>query len=246
MSKKTLKIALLGYGKMGKEIERIASDRGHEIVAILDKNRKEFGTLSHADVAIEFSIPSAAVSNIEKCFDHNIAVVVGTTGWYKDYERLAERARIEKQALFTATNFSLGVNLFFRLNGILASWMNKYEEYQPRMNEMHHIHKLDAPSGTAITLADYVIKEINRIEKWELLEDGERSGDDHSLPIYSIREGEVPGTHEMIYDGPFDEIIVRHEAKNRSGFALGSVIAAEFVAGKTGVFGMNDLLGFNS
>jgi 4-hydroxy-tetrahydrodipicolinate reductase len=244
MAEEILKIALIGYGKMGRAIEKIAISRGHEICARHETQPSSAEEMNGAHVAIEFSVPAAAVSNIEACFKLNVPVVVGTTGWYDQYDRLAKIAKTEQKGLFTATNFSLGVNLFFRINRIMASWMNKYPDYQTSMEEIHHIHKLDAPSGTAITLAEHLLAELDQIKKWKLTENEEDTCSANELPIYSSREGEVPGTHIVRYEGPADLIELKHEAKNREGFALGAVMAAEFMKGKSGVYGMNDLLGF--
>lgn len=230
---------------MGRTIERIALERGHQICARLDHSPKSASELGEADVAIEFTIPSAAVQNIERCFEFNVPVVVGTTGWYQHYQALAQRARDEQKGLFTASNFSVGVNLFFRINEILASMMNAAPEYGVRMEEIHHIHKLDAPSGTAITLAEKIIAALKRKKEWALSE-GEMAASrpNEILDIHSKRLDEVPGTHSVIWESPVDRIYLEHEALCRDGFALGAVMAAEYMAGKKGVYGMNDLLGF--
>lgn len=244
MAEERLKIALIGYGKMGRAIENIAINRGHEICARLESLPSSAKEMNGAHVAIEFSVPSAVVSNIEACFRFNVPVVVGTTGWYDEYDRIAKMAKTEQKGLFTATNFSLGVNLFFRINRIMASWMNKYPDYHTSMQEIHHKHKLDAPSGTAITLAEHLLVELEQLKNWKLIENEQGMYSANELPIYSSREGEVPGTHVVRYNGPTDLIELKHEAKNRDGFALGAVMAAEFMKGKSGTYGMNDLLGF--
>lgn len=231
---------------MGKTIERIALERGHHVVARLDNSPEQASDLGGAEVAIEFTIPSAAVGNIERCFDLNVPVVVGTTGWYEHYTELAERARKEQKGLFTASNFSVGVNLFFRINELLASMMNSAPEYDVRMEEIHHVHKLDAPSGTAITLAERIIAAFERKKQWNLKEeaDSNETGEKDYLEILSKRIDEVPGTHSVLWESPVDQIYLEHVAKSRDGFALGAVMAAEFMTGKKGVYGMNDLLGF--
>ncbi|MCE7070310.1 MULTISPECIES: 4-hydroxy-tetrahydrodipicolinate reductase [Dyadobacter] len=235
-----MRILLLGYGKMGKTIEKIALERGHSIVGKIDiDNRSEMDALQPADVdvAIEFSAPEAAYHNITYCLKKGWPVVSGTTGW------LEHRAEIEKLcvqqngAFFYASNYSIGVNLFFRLNRQLARLMNGhgYEQY---MTEIHHIHKLDAPSGTAITLAEAITDEIDNLEGWKLAPETE-SG---YLQITSKREGEVPGTHIVRYESEVDTIEISHTAHSRAGFALGAVVSAEWLPGRNGVFGMNDLL----
>lgn len=235
-----MRILLLGYGKMGKTIEKIALERGHSIVGKIDiDNRSEMDALQPADVdvAIEFSAPEAAYHNITYCLKKGWPVVSGTTGW------LEHRAEIEKLcvqqngAFFYASNYSIGVNLFFRLNRQLARLMNGrgYEQY---MTEIHHIHKLDAPSGTAITLAEAITDEIDNLEGWKLAPETE-SG---YLQITSKRDGEVPGTHIVRYESEVDTIEISHTAHSRAGFALGAVVSAEWLPGRNGVFGMNDLL----
>jgi len=238
-----MKIALLGYGKMGKAIEQIAVSRGHQIVLKVDeRNANSFSDaeLMLAEVAIEFSTPSSAVSNIMRCFQCHVPVVVGTTGWLDKLEEVKQACIEQEQAFFYASNFSIGVNVFFRLNEQLARMMNGYGEYDVRMEEIHHVHKLDAPSGTAITLANGIIKRLERKQKWV---EGEKAAPGE-IPIVSKREGEVPGTHVITYTSAVDTITISHEAHSRQGFALGAVVAAEWLPGRTGVFGMNDLLGF--
>lgn len=230
-----MKIALLGYGKMGKVIERIALERGHEIVLRKD----EFNTydgLSTADVAIDFSVPSAAVNNISAAFNANVPVVSGTTGWLEHYDKMIALCNEKKGGFISSSNFSLGVNIFFGLNEYLAKIMNQFDSYKVSMEEIHHIHKLDAPSGTAISLAQGVIQNSNYAE-WTL-EDAKNN----QIHIEAKRIGEVPGTHTVNYDSAIDSIEIKHTAHNREGFALGAVIAAEWLAGKQGIFTMKDVL----
>lgn len=235
-----MRIALIGYGKMGKEIEAIALKRGHEIVLKVNKTNTETITandLKKADVAIEFSTPHTTLENIKKCFDAGLPVVVGTTGWYEHFEDIKRNCEQKQGGLFHATNFSLGVNLFFKVNSYLAELMNKYPDYNVSMEEIHHIHKLDKPSGTAITLANQVLEKIERKKNWSI-----EKNDKDTLFIKDIREGEVPGTHIIKYKSEVDDIEIMHKAHNRKGFALGAVIAAEFLTGKTGIYTMQDLL----
>ena len=226
-----MKIALIGYGKMGHAVESTALHRGHTIVCTVD-NPEQWETnanlLRQANVAIEFSQPTVAASNIRRCLEIGLHIVCGTTGWYDTYDELAELCRQRNGALLTATNFSIGMNIMFAINERLAELMRSHSEYRVDITETHHIHKLDAPSGTAITLQQ------------QITERGERKVDD--VPITSIREGEVPGTHTVRYDSPIDTITLTHEAHSREGLAQGAVIAAEFLAGKKGVFTMKDLL----
>ncbi|WP_289662873.1 4-hydroxy-tetrahydrodipicolinate reductase [Flavobacterium panacagri] len=230
-----MKIALLGYGKMGKVIERIALERGHEIVLKKD----EFNTydgLSKADVAIDFSVPSAAVSNISAAFNANVPVVSGTTGWLEHYDEMIALCNEKKGGFISSSNFSLGVNIFFGLNEYLAKIMKQFDSYKVSMEEIHHIHKLDAPSGTAISLAQGVI-ENSGYTNWTLDE-----AKDNEIRIEAKRIGEVPGTHTVNYDSAIDSIEIKHTAHNREGFALGAVVAAEWLAGKQGIFSMKDVL----
>jgi 4-hydroxy-tetrahydrodipicolinate reductase len=235
-----MKIALIGYGKMGKEIEKIALSRKHEIVLKVDKDNSEqihLDDLKKADVAIEFSTPHTVVDNIKKSILAQVPVVVGTTGWYDNFETVKHFCEEKHGGLFHATNFSLGVNLFFKVNSYLAELMNRYEGYDVSMEEIHHIHKLDKPSGTAITLANQVIEKMDRKTKWSISEK-----DNSTLFIKDIREGEVPGTHIIKYHSDVDDIEIMHKAHNRLGFALGAVIAAEFLKGKKGIYTMNDII----
>lgn len=236
-----MKIALIGYGKMGKEIEQIAVSRGHEIVLKVDVSNASTYTvadLKKTDVAIEFSTPESAVRNIYKCFEANVPVVVGTTGWLDKIEEVKKRCTEDNQTLFYASNYSIGVNLFFKLNEFLARMMNHYPDYNVTMEEIHHVHKLDAPSGTAISLANQVIERIDAKQKWV----NDITEDKKELSIVSKRLDEVPGTHTVTYGSQVDEISITHIAHNRKGFALGAVIAAEYVKDKKGIFGMNDLM----
>jgi len=238
-----MNIALIGYGKMGHEIEQAALSRGHRIVAAIDVNNlDDFDSeeFCSADVAIEFTRPDVAVGNLYRCFAAGVPVVCGTTGWSAKLDEVRRQMEKADGTLFWASNFSLGVNLFFALNKKLAQMMNTFPDYNVRMVEVHHIQKLDAPSGTAITLAEGIIENLDRKTAWEKEVE---TAVDH-LAIASIREGTVPGTHEVIYESDVDTISIKHEAKNRRGLALGAVIAAEFTAGKKGFWGMNDMLTF--
>lgn len=236
-----MNIALIGYGKMGKEIEQIAISRGHKIVLTVDAhNAKTFTNdeLKKADVAIEFSTPDAALSNIYKCFEAGVPVVVGTTGWLNKLEEVKNACTDKKQTLFYTSNYSIGVNLFFKLNQQLAKLMNSHKEYDVKMEEIHHIHKLDAPSGTAISLANQVIENIDTKDKWV----NNVTNNINELSIISKRLDEVPGTHTVTYGSDIDEISITHIAYNRKGFAMGAVVAAEWVKDKKGIFGMDDLM----
>lgn len=238
-----MKIALIGYGKMGKEIEKIAIERGHQIVSIIDVESKDnFNSpeFQSADVAIEFSQPSVAFENYKKCFSAGVPVVSGTTGWLEHLEEIKAICRNEGKTFFYASNYSLGVNVFFAVNKYLARIMEQFPAYDVRMQETHHIHKLDAPSGTAISLAEGIIENMERKTSWM---EGQ-SSDPSVLSIESLREGEVPGIHEIFYESEADTISIKHDAKNRKGFALGAVIAAEFTKGKTGFLTMNDIFNF--
>ncbi|MES2761268.1 MAG: 4-hydroxy-tetrahydrodipicolinate reductase [Bacteroidota bacterium] len=235
-----MNIALLGYGKMGKEIETIALKRGHTIVLKVDETNASTFTnedLKKADVAIEFSTPHTVLSNIKKCFEAQVPIVVGTTGWYDEFEMIQELCLQKNAALFHATNFSVGVNLFFKVNSYLAELMNKYDTYNVEMEEIHHIHKLDKPSGTAISLANQILEKIDRKTKWSITD---KNAD--TLFIKDVREGEVPGTHILKYTSDVDDIEIMHKAHSRKGFALGAVIAAEYIKDKKGIFTMNDLI----
>ena len=230
-----MKIALLGYGKMGKVIERIALERGHEIVLKKDEFNT-FDGLDTADVAIDFSVPMAAVPNISACFNTGVPVVSGTTGWLDQYDEMIALCNEKKGGFISTSNFSLGVNIFFQLNEYLAKIMATLDSYNVKMEEIHHIHKLDEPSGTAISLAKGIIENSN-YNNWTL-----ETAKEGEIFIDAIREGEVPGTHTVTYDSMVDSIEIKHTAHNREGFALGAVIAAEWLAGKQGIFSMKDVL----
>jgi 4-hydroxy-tetrahydrodipicolinate reductase len=235
-----MNIALLGYGKMGKEIEAIALQRGHTIVLKVDETNASTFTndeLKKADVAIEFSTPHTVVSNIKKCFDAQVPIAVGTTGWYDSFTEIEKECQQKNGALFHSTNFSLGVNLFFKMNTYLAELMNKYDSYNVEMEEIHHIHKLDKPSGTAISLANQVLDKIERKKNWSITDNNS-----DTLFIKDVREGEIPGTHIIKYSSAVDDIEIMHKAHNRKGFALGAIIAAEYIKDKKGIFTMNDLI----
>ena len=231
-----MKIALLGYGRMGKAIEQIANERGHTIVAKIDKNDNQ-GKLSEAEVAINFSIPDAAVANIKAAMEKQIPVVCGTTGWLEQLKEVEDFCLQNKTAFLYASNFSVGVNLFFKLNEVLAKLMHPHKNYSAAMKEIHHIHKLDAPSGTAITLAEGIFDQ-SKYTDWSI----DDTKGDITLPIAVERTGEVPGTHSIEYKSSVDSISIQHEAHSRQGFALGAVIAAEWIQDKKGVFTMNDVL----
>ena len=230
-----MKIALLGYGKMGKLIEQIATERGHQIAAIkdIDRPQPDYGQV---DVAIDFSTPEVAVENITDCLQNGIPVISGTTGWLDQYEEVSSLCKQMDGAFLYASNFSLGVNVFFALNRYLAKLMGDLPQYQVKMEETHHIHKLDAPSGTAITLAEGIIKN-SAYESW-----GDQAATDRTIPIESKRIGEVPGIHLVQYSSKVDDIEIQHSAHSREGFALGAVIAAEWILGRKGVYGMEDVL----
>jgi 4-hydroxy-tetrahydrodipicolinate reductase len=236
-----MKIALLGYGKMGKEIEKICVERKHEICLIIDidsLNKLTLQNLRKADVAIDFSIPETAYSNIMKCFEADVPVVSGTTGWLDKLDAVIEHCRKNGKTFFCASNYSIGVNIFFEINRRLARLMNNIPEYDVSVEEIHHIYKLDAPSGTAISIANDIIGNLDRKIKWQL----NSSDDQTTLRIDAIREGEVPGIHKVKYDSPVDTIEIKHSAKNRKGLALGAVLAAEFLCGKKGYYTMKDLM----
>ncbi|MBN1186069.1 MAG: 4-hydroxy-tetrahydrodipicolinate reductase [Bacteroidales bacterium] len=237
-----MKIALIGYGKMGREIEKIALDRKHEIALKIDiDNLHEFTkeNLQKCDVAIEFTIPETAYNNFLKCLEAGIPLVAGTTGWLDKYEEVIKYVKTNGKTFFYASNYSLGVNIFFNLNIHLAKIMNKFADYEVSMEELHHIHKKDAPSGTAISLANDLLENLDRKSEWKL--DEPSTG--KMVGIKAVREDEIPGTHIIKYHTDIDDIEIQHVAHNRKGFALGAVLAAEFIKDKTGVFSMKDLLG---
>jgi 4-hydroxy-tetrahydrodipicolinate reductase len=230
-----MKIALLGYGKMGQVIERIAIERGHEII-LKKEEHNSFDGLANADVAIDFSVPAAAVLNISNCLNNNVPVISGTTGWLEQYNNMVELCTKNKGAFISSSNFSLGVNIFFEINEYLAKMMSKLNSYSVHMEEIHHTQKLDAPSGTAISLAKGIIENSSYTE-WTLNDPNAKQ-----IHIEAKRIGSVPGTHTVNYNSTVDSIEIKHTAHNREGFALGAVIAAEWIIGKQGVFSMKDVL----
>ncbi len=239
-----MKIALIGYGKMGKAIEAIAIERGHEIVLKIGIENMEDLTptaLQAAEVAIEFTGPESAFKNISFSLEQQVPVVSGSTGWLQQYEKVARLAAEQNTGLLYASNFSLGVNIFFEVNKLLAKLMAPYPEYKTRVTEIHHTAKLDAPSGTAITLAEQILQENPSKNKWI----NEPSDNPGELPIESLRIDPAPGTHTITYQSAIDTLRIEHEAHSRQGFALGAVLAAEFLAGKQGVFTMKDVLGLS-
>ena len=238
-----MKIALLGYGKMGKAIEEIALQKGHEIVLrITDQNLEDLTkeNLQKADVAIEFSSPESAVSNILFCLNNSVPVVSGTTGWLSQLKIIEEKCKGENGTFLYASNFSVGVNIFFELNKKLALLMNHHKDYKIQLEEIHHTEKKDAPSGTAITLAEQIIATSTQKNKW-VNTDSEK---ENEVPIISKRIDEVAGTHSVKYSSSIDDIEIIHTAHNRKGFAQGAVLAAEFIAAKKGIFSMKEVLGF--
>jgi 4-hydroxy-tetrahydrodipicolinate reductase len=245
-----MKIALLGYGKMGQIIERFATERGHEIVLKISiDNVEDFTTenLQKADVAIDFSAPDAAVGNIYKCFEANLPVVVGTTGWYGNLQEIKNDCLSSNNTLLYGSNFSIGVNLFFHLNKILAKLMNNYPAYEVQVEEIHHTQKLDAPSGTAMTIAEDIIEELDRKAEWlnevvgtpipEIIKN-------EQLLIESHRIENVPGTHTVVYSSEVDDIEIKHTAHSRAGFALGAIVAAEWLENKKGFYNIADIFNF--
>jgi 4-hydroxy-tetrahydrodipicolinate reductase len=231
-----MKIALLGYGKMGKTIEKIAIKRGHDVVLTIDKDDNDYD-ITKADVAIDFSIPNVAFNNISNCINNKVPVVSGTTGWLDKYDDAVALCKEKNGAFIYASNYSLGVNIFFELNKTLAKMMSALEQYDVSMEEIHHTQKLDAPSGTAISLAKGVIEQHEGYSHWKLDEKA-----NNTIPIVAKRIEDVPGTHTVTYKSEVDTINIEHIAHTRQGFALGAVVAAEWIAGKTGVFTMNDVL----
>lgn len=236
-----MKIALLGYGRMGKAIEEIAIDRGHEIVARISpshKTLKDLSDLDRVDVAIDFSLPESAYENIGFCLELGIPVISGTTGWLDRYEEVVKKCEEQNASFLYSSNFSLGVNLFFELNKKLAELIGPFDQYKVRMKEVHHLQKLDAPSGTAISLAEQLIDK-KLASNWTI---DPKDQDIENLKIEVVREEGIPGTHEIKYDSEVDDIVIRHTAHNRKGFALGAVIASEWIQNKSGVFSMRDVL----
>lgn len=233
-----MKIALFGYGKMGKEIEQIALKRGHEIVLKIRENEKY--DISKADIGIDFSVPNAALHNIISCFKNNIPVVSGTTGWLDEFDKALTICKENKGSFIYASNFSIGVNLFFELNKSLAKMMNPHKDYSLDVEEIHHTKKLDTPSGTAISIAEQIIKNSSKSD-WELIENSVNQ-DSNSVPISAKRILDTPGTHKVSYTSEIDSIEIKHIANNRKGFALGAIIAAEWLIKKNGIYTMKDVL----
>jgi 4-hydroxy-tetrahydrodipicolinate reductase len=240
---KTMKIALIGYGRMGHAVEETAIKRGHTVSLIIDiDNASDLNArnLEGIDAAIEFSLPGAAFKNISICLESRIPVVSGTTGWLKDYNKAVKICNESGSSFIHSSNYSIGVNLLFKLNSELAKQMNKYRDYTVSIEEIHHTKKLDAPSGTAITLADGIKNQHQGYKGWCF----ENEKAENMIPIHSIREGSVPGIHTVSWNSEVDTISLKHETKNRNGLALGAVVAAEFIHNRKGVFTMNDVLGF--
>lgn len=238
-----MKIALLGYGKMGKTIEKIAVQKGHEI-AYKTSEEIDLEQLLKVEVAIDFSVPEVAFQHISTCLNNNIPIVSGTTGWLEKYPEAVKICKENKGVFLYASNFSPGVNLFFELNKKLAQMMSPFEEYQVEIEETHHTEKLDAPSGTAISLAEQVVKNSTKTN-WKLLDEPsteEKQSENDQVPIIAKRIANVPGTHVVKYTSEIDDIEIKHTAHSREGFAKGAVMAAEWLPGKTGVFGMKDVL----
>ena len=249
-----MKIAILGYGKMGKIIEKIAQDRKHEIVLKIDvTNKDELTTenLRKADVAIEFSTPDTVLDHIEACFEAKVPIIVGTTGWYGQLQNIKNSCESSGSTMLYGSNFSVGVNVFFHINKILAKLMNNYPYYDVQVEEIHHTQKLDSPSGTAITIAEGIVEGLDRKKEWVniLTTDGNEGADDmvkaDQLLIESLRIENVPGTHTIVYDSEVDSIEFKHTAHNRNGFALGAVLAAEWVQGKKGFYSVKDMFNFS-
>ncbi len=245
-----MNIALLGYGKMGRLIEQFALSRGHAVVLKIDAFNPEdlnVENLRKADVAIDFSTPSSVSQNIAACFEANVPIVVGTTGWYGRLQEVKDACISGNNSLLYASNFSIGVNVFFFVNKVLARLMNRYPQYDVQVEEIHHTHKLDSPSGTAMTIAEDIIAGLDRKSEWvnELIgSEKEVINGPEQLLIESHRIEEVPGTHTVVYSSEVDEIEFKHTAHNRSGFALGAVLAAEWLSGKTGFYSINDMFDF--
>lgn len=236
-----MKIALIGYGRMGKEVEAVAHERGHYVQARIDNDRDwelQADVLRNADVAVEFSVPGTAVSNILKCFDLNLPVVCGTTGWTSEMDHIKDVCLNKNQSFIYAPNFSIGVNVFFEINKNLARLMKNFRDYEISIEEAHHILKLDAPSGTAIRLANDITEVIEHKKGWS---ENPQAGSEE-IGITSIREGNIPGEHTVKYESSFDSIEITHKAKSRKGFAVGAMLAAEWIADKKGFYGMSDFL----
>jgi len=245
-----MNIALIGYGKMGQIIEKFAIDRNHEIVLIVDENNREQVTveeLQQADVAIDFSTPNAVLENIAFCFKANVPVIIGTTGWYEKLDDIKEQCLANNHTLMYGSNFSIGVNIFFHINKLLAKAMNPYKQYEVQVEEIHHTHKLDAPSGTAITIAEGILENYDSKSTWinNVIGEDETIPKNDQLLIESHRLEDVPGTHTVLYSSEVDQIEFKHTAHSRSGFALGAVIAAEWLNDKTGFYNVKDMFKFD-
>ena len=237
-----MKIALIGYGKMGKAIEEIAISRGHEIThRFSSSNPIQTNNLSDSDVAIEFTRPNLAIEHIHYCINQNLPIVVGTTSWQDKLSDVCDFVNSNKGALLHASNFSVGVNIFFELNRVLAKLMSNQPEYKIEAEEIHHVQKLDAPSGTAVSLLNDILEENKNYSDWQVVSNFNES-DSKKIPVIAKREPDVPGTHEINYSSEIDTITIKHIAHNRKGFALGAVLAAEFLNGKSGVYTMSDVL----
>jgi 4-hydroxy-tetrahydrodipicolinate reductase len=245
-----MNIALIGYGKMGQIIERFAIERGHEIVLkIGSKNLDELtvANLKKADVAIDFSLPDSAIKNIYTCFEANVPLIVGTTGWYGQLQEIKNECLLNNHTLLYGSNFSIGVNLFFHINEVLAKIMNNYPAYDVQVEEIHHTQKLDSPSGTAMTIAEEIISKLDRKAEWVNELDGSVPAaiiKPEQLLIASERIENIPGTHTVVYSSEVDEIEIKHTAHNRAGFALGAVVAAEWLQNKQGFFNISDIFNF--
>jgi 4-hydroxy-tetrahydrodipicolinate reductase len=246
-----MKVVLVGYGKMGKEIEKILISRGHEVIGkATDVNPLSKEMIANADAAIDFSTPNSVLENIDFLLAHNIPAIVGTTGWNSSYDKVKSSVDEKNGALVHASNFSIGVNLFFKLNEQLSRLMEPYSEYTPSITEIHHTEKLDAPSGTAITLANGIIQNYSQLEDWYCASENsatipqseKNTKKENQLKIEAVREPDVKGTHLIEYKSNIDTLSIQHEAHNRTGFALGAVIAAEWIQNKKGIFTMKDVL----
>ncbi len=246
-----MKIALLGYGKMGQIIEKFATDRGHEIILKIDADNIHeltIANLKKIDVAIDFSTPASVIKNIETCFEANAPIVVGTTGWYGKLQEIKNQCERSNNSMLYASNFSIGVNVFFFVNKILAKIMNSYPQYEVQVEEIHHTQKMDAPSGTAMTIAEGILENLERKKEWvnEVVgQENEMIVKPDQLLIESHRIEEVPGTHTVIYSSEVDSIEFKHKAHNRAGFALSAVLAAEWLQDKTGFFSIDDMFDFS-
>ena len=234
-----MKIALIGYGKMGKAIERLAAGQGHEICAIINSGQSNTEDLKKADVAIEFTLPESAYENIKMCIDLNIPIISGTTGWLDKMDAIRNYCSEKGGTFFYASNYSIGVNLFFKINEMVAKLMSDRSQYLPSMEEIHHVHKKDSPSGTAITLAEGLLKHLKNKKKWV---EGKQSTEE-IIGIESLRQGDVPGTHSIMYESQMDKITLTHTAHTRDSFALGAIMVAEWLPGKKGFLTMDDYMG---